>query len=97
MIMITPRLITGSVSSVHFGVTVYNRRRSKLLTVLSLFQGHPKQKPNPFRIMIGEEKVREYLQLLKRDHTGRRAASLLSGADLEEASRLFSRIPDELD
>jgi len=60
-----------------------------LLTVLSLLLGRQKQKPlkpDPFRIKIGEEKVREYLRFLKPDH--RRATSnleLLSRADSGEA------------
>jgi hypothetical protein len=69
-----------------------------LLTVLSLLPGRQKQKPDPFWIKIGEEKVRVYLQFLKRDH--RRATShleLLSRADLGEALKLFSRVLDELD
>jgi hypothetical protein len=69
-----------------------------LLTVLSLLPGRQKQKPDPFRIKIGEEKVREYLRFLKRDH--RRATSaleLLSRTDLEEGLNLFKRILDELD
>ncbi len=70
----------------------------KLLTVLSLLPGGQKQKLDPFRIIIGEEKVREYLRFLKHDH--RRAASnmeLLSRADLGEALKLFKRVLDELD
>ena len=67
-------------------------------TVLSLLPGHQKQKPDPFRIIIGEEKVREYLQFVKRDN--RRATShleLLSRADLGEALKHFTRVLDELD
>ena len=70
-----------------------------LLTVLSLLPGRQKLKPDLFRIIIGEEKVREYLRLfLKRDY--RRATSqleLLSRADLGEALKLFRRVLDELD
>jgi hypothetical protein len=69
-----------------------------LLTVLSLLPDRQKQKPDPFRIILGEEKVREYLRFLKRDH--RRATShleLLSRADLGEALKLFRRVLDELD
>jgi hypothetical protein len=57
-----------------------------------------KQKPNLFRIIIGEEKVRGYLRFLKRDH--RRATLHLessSRADLGEALKLFRRVLDELD
>jgi hypothetical protein len=69
-----------------------------LLTVLSLLPGCQKQRPDPFRMMIGEEKVREYLRFLKRDH--RRVTShleLSTRADLGEALKPFTRVLDELD
>ena len=68
------------------------------LTVLSLLAGHQKKKPDPCRITIGEEKVREYLRFLKRDY--RRATpqlELMDRADLGEALKLFGRVIDELD
>jgi len=64
----------------------------------SLLPGRQKKKSGPFRIIIGEEKVREYLRFPKRDH--RRAIShpdLLGRADLREALKLFRRVLDELD
>ena len=67
------------------------------LTVLSLLAGRQKKKPDPCRIIIGEEKVREYLRFLKRDY--RRATpqlELMDRADLGEALKLFGRV-DELD
>ena len=67
--------------------------------VLSPLPDPQMQSPDPFRIIIGKEKVREYPQFFKHDH--RRATShleLLSRrADLGEALKLFSRVLDELD
>jgi hypothetical protein len=68
-----------------------------LLTVFSLLPGRQKQKPDPFRIIKGEEKVRGCLRFLKRDH--RRTTShleLSSRADLDKALKPFRRVLDEL-
>lgn len=65
-----------------------------LLTVLSLLPGFQRQKSDPFRTIIGEEKVRRYLRLLKRDH---RRLELLTHAELGEALKPLTRVLDELD